>query len=291
MIRKAKEWVVVVVGVIISICIPLIFTVNVKVIELTDSLVISLLVVIIALILQYLHHSYSISELISDFLIVDKDLKQYPELYSRLKSIVSGYGQIMCNESPLSKKRLEKLIKEHEISIRELADGRIIVEPDEEIPIAIYLWNLSKKVVKCTSYVNPKEWWQTEGGKRYLKANKQARERGVEIIRVFIISRERHDEWEAIKHLIREQNGIGIDVRVVDINDVPVRVLKDFAIYDDKIVGSGELTREGARARAYFIINETEVASYLRDFKTLLNRSKTFDAFDQEIHGASSEIS
>jgi len=77
---------------------------------------------------------------------------------------------------------------------------------------AVKIFELADKNtrIRATSYVNVDQWWNNEFGKQYSEANKKARERGVEIERVWIIKDKNELKASSLKNSLENEKKMNI---------------------------------------------------------------------------------
>ncbi|WP_063768355.1 DUF6879 family protein [Streptomyces griseus] len=111
-------------------------------------------------------------------------------------------------------------------------------------------------------------FWNTEAAGRYLTAQREAiTERGIRIRRLFVVSR--RDELAAIDPLRAEQQALGVDVRVVALETLPLHYRRGRMI--DFIVFDGALSYE-LHPDQLGVISSTRINARAHEVQPLIRR-------------------
>jgi hypothetical protein len=130
----------------------------------------------------------------------------------------------------------------------------------------------AKSSIEATSYVDPAKWWTTPEGEVYLKKNGEAVQHGVRIRRIFVFRNE--TDRLALEQLAAQQQNIGIEVYLCDVNKLPRSLQKDVIIMDHKIAGELGLADDGDFNTVLVSKDSREVDDIFGGWNDLLRLSK-----------------
>jgi hypothetical protein len=132
--------------------------------------------------------------------------------------------------------------------------------------------------------------WNSRGSLlNYYQANLRARERGVDITRIFILERNSLDDTE-VHRLLAGQHNDGIDIRVTfrdelppasDISGRDTNSSCDFALYDDRI--AAEVFVQPGKFHGRKTSQPAEVAKYQRLFDLIVHGSHSICVTDDRV--------
>jgi hypothetical protein len=161
-----------------------------------------------------------------------------------------------------------------------IAEGRIRIEPHEEMLLAIEDLSRCNKKLHVSSWRDTVEYWRLPEGKAYVEATEQLiKEKGIEVIRIFIL---KQCELEEYKDILSEQKSKGIRVRVAIEENLPSECIEAYIIYDTQAVRTETLIR-GYQKNAILSIDKNDIYRYVRKFAELQLRSDDLEYinFDQ----------
>lgn len=122
-----------------------------------------------------------------------------------------------------------------------------------------------------------RDLWRSELGARYLRAQRDAIERGVRIRRLFIIEEPEHDLPE-LSQLREYQQSIGIDVRVLALSGLAPNVrltgIDDFIVFDESLSYEIGFDLRGVAARTAIDLRSHRIAHRVQQFRTLWEASQ-----------------
>ena len=131
--------------------------------------------------------------------------------------------------------------------------------PTETVHPVRQLWNLcvskARTSIQATNLVTP-EFTNSSSTQAALNLQRDAIERGVEITRVYLLSRDlSRAVLDEVRNLVHRQLAVGINVQLIDRNLFETRVnfsklqTPDFIIFDDEIVYATKI--DDSRYRGY----------------------------------------
>lgn len=122
-----------------------------------------------------------------------------------------------------------------------------------------------------------RELWKSELGARYLRAQRDAIERGVRIRRLFITEEPGHDLPE-LSRLREDQQSIGIEVRLLALSELAPNVrlagIDDFIVFDESLSYELGFDLRGVAARTVIDLRSHRIAHRVRQFRTLWEASQ-----------------
>lgn len=117
------------------------------------------------------------------------------------------------------------------------------------------------------------EWWETARGKKFWDANVEAIQRGIRIVRIFIIV----EPNEKIEKTFLTQHKSGVEVYYIKASETPIELRYAFGVFDKFL--SYELTQtfEGTVSGYTFSINQADIRRVERMMERLLFFSIKFE--------------
>lgn len=236
------------------------------------SVMIGLLVTILTFLFDISRSLKFNEQLLSEILKLSDD--QW--MYNSVRSITTNYRKIHSEiRDEFFLERTKNVLNECTRSMSELSKGRITLKEPSDAVIVNDLIIRARHQAKAVSYnVNFEKWWNNESGKKYLQEHKILIQKGVKVIRVFVIPRGKENEVEEI---IKIQRSLGIDVWLTFEENQPVELLESYLIIDDSIVAKSQLTLGGRSRGTYITVDEDDVKNMLRNFDWLLRNARRAD--------------
>src|SRR5262249_37758951 len=128
------------------------------------------------------------------------------------------------------------------------AHGTYRCEEQEEARLTNDILRFCRSGLKAVSYQDEK-WWSSSYGAAFVKLQKEARQRGLSIVRIFIVRRADEvadpkekpsdDDLRKIESLLSDTSLHSATFRV-SLADVPDAYRRDFVIYDDAVLKSAD---------------------------------------------------
>ncbi|KAF4409980.1 MULTISPECIES: DUF6879 family protein [Streptomyces] len=144
----------------------------------------------------------------------------------------------------------------------------------------VSLTQCATDTIDATSTSVDHDFWPTELGQRYLRAQRDAiRSRGVRIRRLFIVDTPEEID-DDLGQLVEHQQSLGIQVRVLALSQLPpiagIDITNDFILFDQSLSYEVEPDLRGMNAKTTMDLREDRVARRIKRFEEL------WDAGDAE---------
>lgn len=234
--------------------------------------------VVIVLLIIVLYH---LLELRQDF-ESKRELPKDKELSGLIELFVDSYVNIRDSGDELFKNRLNELIDEFKIAIFDLKNGHIVFEDTErwENFVLNMISSLDEgDTIKATSLVFIPKWWDSDFGRKYLKENKDAiANKNIKISRLFFF--EDINKMKDYAEVIARHSEAGVNVRIINMDDLYPAQIEDFAIAGEKYVARLELYK-GKVKKAHVYNTKVEIARANGLFSDLEMRSKGLKEFSE----------
>lgn len=235
----------------------------------TSSVVITLLIIML----------YLLSDLRQDFeskreIPKDKEMSELIELF------IGSYINIRNSGDDFFKNRLNEVRNEFKIAISDLKNGHIVFEDTERWENFILNMTRSLEVedtLKATSLVFISKWWDSDFGRRYFEANKNAiHDKHVKITRLFFL--DDINKIEDYAKEIRKHKDAEVVVGIINMGDLYPTEIEDFAIVGEKYVVYLDLYK-GKVKRVHVYNTQIEIDRANGLFSGLELRSKGLEEF------------
>ena len=224
-----------------------------------SSFLISLVVACILLIAEMRFQLRLAKEDIATIVGFQREALEEHFLLNMIKRVTEGYSDILASGNAFFLDRAKELISDCAAHITKLQEGCMEIGPEDIYSFTMQRFREANHSVFATSFVKVADFWFRGVATEYLNENFKAVQRGVNIIRVFIVE-DAADVTQQVIDLIRAQAQGGIDVKIAFTQHLTPDLLHDMGIFDGKyaeyldlIPGSKEM--RGAR----FYRNEAEV--------------------------------
>lgn len=200
------------------------------------------------------------------------------EIHENLFEIVREFSKI--NNSPLPevfKSNAITYLTECKNNIKDLSNDVVELEPIQSTILLATIFEEAHSEVNAVSCdIDQGHFWDSSLGKRVLRANAQAVERGVNIQRIFIISQSEQG-LKRVHQIIKEHLEAGVDVLIADSKGLPEELMIDHLIQDNKLVFELDVNEEGSLMNKGIIsINKTKVEKMKQVYNML--KYKSIDA-------------
>lgn len=197
-------------------------------------------------------------------------LKNDHELRHHIEKLVDLSLSIKAFEDSEFTTRYKTLLHVFQDQLSFISEGRMRVEPHEEMLLAIESLSRCNKKLHVSSWRDAVEYWHLPEGKAYVEATeKLIKEKKVEAIRIFIL---KQSELEEYKNILLEQESKGIQIRVAFEEDLPSECIEAYILYDAQAVRTETLIR-GYQKNAVLSIDKDDIYRYIRKFEELRLRS------------------
>ncbi|NBM18399.1 DUF6879 family protein [Streptomyces sp. GC420] len=137
----------------------------------------------------------------------------------------------------------------------------------------VTLTQCAMESIDATSTSVDHDFWPTELGQRYLRAQRDAiHVRGVRIRRLFIVNRP-DDIDENLERMAEHQQSLGIDVRILALSQLPpilkMDTTNDFIVFDQSLSYEVEPDLQGVNSKTIMDLREDRVARRIKRFEEL----------------------
>ncbi|MCC3654562.1 MULTISPECIES: DUF6879 family protein [Streptomyces] len=137
----------------------------------------------------------------------------------------------------------------------------------------VTLTQCASRTIDATSTSVDHDFWPTELGQRYLRAQRDAiHEHGVSIRRLFIVNTPQEIDEELLQ-LVEHQKGLGIEVRVLALSELPptagIDTTNDFIVFDHSLSYEVEPDLRGMNAKTTLDLRDDRVARRVKRFEEL----------------------
>ncbi|GAA1828516.1 DUF6879 family protein [Actinomadura chokoriensis] len=192
---------------------------------------------------------------------------------TRFREAVENFGR---DCPPLIRRFTEIVVKGDTELIDRLSRGEGEVTCDgEDHDWILQLTQATMKTIDATSTTTVDGegesfsggFWTSEHGRRYLKAQVEAKARGVTIRRLFIMQGDPDVNDEDFRSITQEQRGAGIEVRVLRYDQIPAihESTTDFILFDEEV--AYEAVPASNRQLGFFMTRLRTRTDYTRECK------------------------
>jgi hypothetical protein len=204
--------------------------------------------------------------------LLDSRLFGDTDLLHRIKQIVDDYYMVKEGWFVHFKNIADDSLNVCQFNLHTLANGYIGLPPFN--PFA-YGAKGFRNIEKCayTVALGAMEYWRSSTGRKYLKVNDDAIQRGVDITRIFI---QWSNHLEQYKDVLVEMSQMGVKLYTISPDDVPVELKRDMNILDEKILVHLELTNDGSVREDIITIDPVKVKRAMDDFEKLKDFATKF---------------
>jgi hypothetical protein len=159
--------------------------------------------------------------------------------------------------------------KDIEKSLLEAQNGAINVDDEGDVVrITSQLMGKARVSIEATSFIDPKEWWNSSIGDNYLTDMRNTKKHVLQFTRVFVFSSS--EEARLLEPVVRGQQDIGIDVRYACAAAIPAAMRRDFIVIDDSVAADLTLDDERHFQHATFYTTHEVAGEFDRNFHDLL---------------------
>jgi hypothetical protein len=166
--------------------------------------------------------------------------------------------------------------KNIEGSFTQATNGRIDVEDQADVVrITSELMDKASISILATSYIDPKDWWNSSIGDNYLNEIEGTKKHVLHFNRVFIVGST--EEARVLEPVLKRQRAIGLDVQYVCAANIKSPLRRDFIVIDSAVGADLTLDSERHFQRATFYSTHQEAENLERSFQDLMVYAKPFD--------------
>lgn len=193
-------------------------------------------------------------------------IEQQPELLPAFTDMLSS--AVSATESarvPLFEKAVRQTVEATRLSLKELEQGRMHC-PANDSQVMVAQWAQTRQQVRATTLVDADlTWWRSAVGRKYLKLNEEAIQRGVGVERIFLCDSMTPD----VVALLTESRRIGIEVLVVQRTDVPSDLRINVVLYDDMLCVDEVVNSDGDVMSFVYSTNQADLGRLTSSYSRL----------------------
>jgi hypothetical protein len=203
-------------------------------------------------------------------------------LVKRFWPIADRYADIVALKNDTLTKIADSSVQSLRTTFEQLAHGTYTINADELPTYLLPMVKNCKRTFWATQYVFPEKFWGQYWAPEYFDDNVKAiKERGVELIRIFIIDpADGLAQKKVLDELIQKHVQSGIQLRLIDrqeyLKNHSEDDLRDVLIVDEQLSGLLLLNKGGSFNRVEFSINPDTVEERKRNFQRLLAASLSY---------------
>lgn len=194
-------------------------------------------------------------------------------LLKHIRQIIEDYQSVKKGEvqQEFFLERARTAIDDCSSTLAGLSKGRVSITREEQMVILEELLRTARVQARGVSYITFREWWRTQVGKSYLQENERAVKRGIHIIRIFVVPK---DKIHELKELVIEHCKSGVEVYIAIEEEQPPELLESYMIIDESIVSKSQIILGGQFQRANVTAEPYEVKKMIHNFNWLLRNSR-----------------
>lgn len=166
--------------------------------------------------------------------------------------------------------------KNIQAAFADATNGKIAVEDQADVVrITSQLLAKASDSIVATSYIDPKDWWNSDLGENYFNVIADTKRHVQRFDRLFIIGSS--EEGRLLSPILTRQQKIGVNVRYVCSTILGASLRRDFIVIDET-VGAELSLNDGRRfQRATFYSTHEEAKNLERVYQDLSLYAKVFD--------------
>ncbi|WUH95282.1 hypothetical protein OG900_37415 [Streptomyces sp. NBC_00433] len=229
-------------------------------------------------------HNLEMKELVADTFARINEATELFDLVDRSALPPDGVGRLVRNATHVGSDApaIMRAFAREKISrltdLMENLNQRLVDYEGEDHDWILALTGCAATTIDAVSTSNDRDFWPSESGQRYLRAQRDAiNHQGVRIRRLFIID-EPEDNTPELGQLCDDQQSLGIEVRVLALSELsPIARMdetNDFIVFDESVsyesvsyeVGSD---LRGPNTRTVMDLRSDRVAKRVQRFRTL----------------------
>ncbi|WP_329174746.1 MULTISPECIES: DUF6879 family protein [unclassified Streptomyces] len=218
---------------------------------------------------ELVHNGFArINEVTELFGLVDRSALP-PDGVTRLirsATLVASGGSVIMQA--FAREEVDKLT-----SLMENLNQKLVDYEGEDHDWIVTLTGCAVMTIDATSTAVDRDFWPSELGQRYLRAQRDAIEQhGVQIRRLFIVEKPEDNTLE-LGQLCDDQQSLGIEVRVLALSDLsPIARMdetNDFIVFDESLSYEIGSDLRGVNTKTLMDLRSDRVAKRVQRFRTL----------------------
>lgn len=206
--------------------------------------------------------------------LLNRQLFDDNELLTQIKQIVNDYYDVKNGWFSHFKDIAKDSINSCQYNLHTLANGYIGLRPYSSFAYSAKGFR-NAKVCAYTVALGKMQWWRSSHATKYIQANKDAIQRGVKVVRIFI---QHEDVLREYKDILVAMQQMGVDLYTVYPDNIPSELKRDMNILDEQILVQLELTEDGSIREDTITIDPIKVRQAINDFDKLKGFATKFDS-------------
>jgi len=207
-------------------------------------------------------------------------LRRAGNFSDQVRELVEGTGRIVASYHDLGperslKERYDELIED----LGNLEDGRITSHGSDYRHLLEAMTTAHARVEAVTNVIGSgggdPGWWDSEVGRKYWAANKDALRRGLEVHRIFIVASMVTSD-DKLLALMQEQKNSGVNIRWLERSTVEPGLHLNFAVWDDQVAWEARTNAQGIQYETTLMFAPRDVARLKRAYDLLYSVSENF---------------
>jgi|SRR5215203_1203894 len=146
-----------------------------------------------------------------------------------------------------------------------LVEGTFRCTAEEEPFLTRLAYRQARSRIQAVSYQDEK-WWMSKHGREYLRLNAEVHDKGIKVTRIFLIPEEHQP---AMREIFERHVEIGIPAFVMSPEEAGEVLCREFVIFDDGLLRTGELPDSRGFRKAEFTDNPAFIAQASGEFRAL----------------------
>lgn len=203
--------------------------------------------------------------------ILDKRLYQDEWLLQQVQEMISDYFRVKPEWLELFHRKAQDAISDCRNILHSLSEGTLATQPKSSYTLganAIEQYATASVKIVTVSDIN---YLRMTYAQKLWQAYENVIKRGVKITRVFV---DKPEFLSSAKDVFDRLDSIGVEVFVVDVGDLPLSLVQEIQIIDDKVFATNELATDGKVRGQKIVIDLVEVRQVVTQFQQVLRYAK-----------------
>jgi len=206
--------------------------------------------------------------------LLDSQLFGDNEFLVQIKQIVNDYYTVKNGWFGHFKDISKDSLNLCQYNLHTLANGHISLKSYS--PFAYGAKGLrNAKVCAYTVALGKMPYWRSSHATKYIQTNKDAIERGVNVVRIFV---QHEDVLREYNDILVSMQQMGVDLYTVSPSKIPSELKRDMNILDEQILVQLELTEDGSIREDTITIDSIKVRQAINDFNKLKGFATKYNA-------------
>ena len=206
--------------------------------------------------------------------LLNRKLFDDDELLAQIRQIVDDYYAVKNSWFSHFKEIARDSVTSCQYNLHTLANGYIGLKPFSPFAYSAKGFR-NAKVCAYTVALGNMQYWRSSHATKYIQSNKDAIQRGVKVVRIFVQHESVLREYNDILVAMQE---MGVDLYTVSPESIPSDLKRDMNIIDEKILVQLELTEDGSIREDTITVDPIKVRQAMNDFDKLKGFAAKFDS-------------